>query len=493
MANSESDIQPRRLIVSVFLIIIGVVIGVTLVSELHLLPVGRAVGDPPAPPPLIVHAEQTFVEISRAVTPAVVNISSTRVIRREESGSPFNDPFFRRFFGDEFRHPGPSQRKEQGLGSGVIVDAGGLIVTNNHVVAKADEINVILSDKREFKGKVIGTDPKTDLAVVRIEAEGLPTVPWGDSARLEVGEYVLAIGNPFGLNQTVTMGIVSAIGRAHVGIADYEDFIQTDAAINPGNSGGALVNTRGELIGINTAIFSQSGGYMGIGFSVPSNMAKSVLSSLVKGGRVVRGWLGVSIQEVTSQLAKEFGLKEAKGALISDILADSPAEAAGLKRGDIVVALNDQAIENASQLRNQVAQLGIGTRAKVRVIRGGKEKALEIKIEAQPKDVAQAEEKETAENALSGVQVRALTPDLARQLGLGRMTHGVVVVNVEQDSPAEAAGLMRGDLIMEINRSVVEDIDHYNTLLSGADAEAPLLLLVHRQGRALFLTITPKR
>ncbi len=495
MTNGRYDIQPRRLIVSVFLVIIGVVLGVTLVSELHLLPVGRAVDGsqaekPRVALPAILQTEHNFSEIAKAVTPAVVNISSTRVVQREESGSPFDDPFFRRFFGDEpFRHPGPRKRKEQGLGSGVIVGADGLIVTNHHVIAKADEINVILADKREFKGKVIGTDPKTDLAVIRIEADNLPTVPWGDSSALQVGEYVLAVGNPFGLNQTVTMGIVSAIGRANVGIADYEDFIQTDAAINPGNSGGALVNTRGELIGINTAIFSQSGGYMGIGFAVPSDMVKSVVSSLLKGGKVVRGWLGISIQEVTPQLAQEFGLKESKGALISDVLEDSPAESAGLKRGDIVVELNGQPIETASQLRNHVAQLGVGTRARVQVIRSGKEKNIEIKIEAQPKEIAQAGEE--GENALAGVQVRALTPELARQLGLSRTAHGVVVVHVEQDSPADAAGLMQGDLIMEINRNTVEDVAQYNARLAEADREAPLLLLVQRQGRALFLTIAP--
>jgi len=497
MANGNYDIQPRRLIISVFLIIIGVVIGVTLVSELRLLPVGGAVGDssvvgprPNSPP--VSRGEQAFVEISKAVTPAVVNISSTRVVRREESGSPFDDPFFRRFFGDDFfRHPDTPQRKEQGLGSGVIVDATGLIVTNHHVIAKADEINVILADKREFKGKVIGTDPKTDLAVVRIAADGLPTVPWGDSSVLDVGEYVLAIGNPFGLNQTVTMGIVSAIGRANVGIADYEDFIQTDAAINPGNSGGALVNTRGELVGINTAIFSQSGGYMGIGFAVPSNMAKSVLESLVKRGKVVRGWLGVSIQEVTPQLAKEFGLEEARGALISDILPDSPAEAAGLRRGDVVIALNDQTIESASQLRNHVAQLSVGTRAHVKIIRKGKEKRIEIKIEAQPAEMAQAGEAGGNGTALAGVQVRRLTPELARQLGLNRTDGGVVVVHVEPESPADAAGLMRGDLIMEINRRGVSDVDQYNTVLSNTDKDVSLLLLVHRKNRALFLTVTP--
>ncbi|TKB76152.1 MAG: trypsin-like serine protease, partial [Nitrospira sp.] len=239
---------------------------------------------------------------------------------------PFDDPFFRRFFGDEFfrRFEAPRERKERSLGSGVIVDATGLIITNNHVVNKADDVKVLLSDKRELKAKLIGTDPKTDLAVLKIEAEHLHTIPWADSDKLEVGEFVLAVGNPFGLNQTVTMGIVSAVGRASMGIAEYEDFIQTDAAINPGNSGGALVNVRGELVGINTAIFSQSGGNMGIGFAVPSNMARSILDQLVEHGKVVRGWLGVSIQDLSPELATQFGLPEAKGVLVSDVLDDSP-------------------------------------------------------------------------------------------------------------------------------------------------------------------------
>jgi serine protease Do len=501
------QIRPKGLVLSVFLLIIGIVIGVTLVSEFHLIPAGRAVNEPEkseksekSKPPAIAETEQTFVSVSKSVTPAVVNIATTRVIKGGEEGGqgfPFDDPFFRRFFGEEpqQRRQNPRDRKAQSLGSGVIVDSSGLIITNNHVVEKADEIKVLLSDKREFKGKLVGTDPKTDLALVKIEATGLPTVPWGDSARMQVGEYILAIGNPFGLNQTVTMGIVSAIGRANVGITDYEDFIQTDAAINPGNSGGAMVNTHGELVGINTAIFTQSGGYMGIGFAVPSNMAKAVMESLVKSGKVVRGWLGVSIQEITPPLAKEFGLKEAKGALVGDVLPGSPAEKAGFKRGDVIVDFMGQPIESSTQLRNLVARTTVGAKGKVKVIRENKEKELDVTIEEQPKDIAkagpQAPEEAAPSARLNGVEVRNVTPEMAKQLDLSRNAKGVVITKVEPGSAAEEAGLQRGDLIMEVNRKPVNNIEEYEKVLSKIDKSEAILLLVGRQGRTLFLTVTP--
>ena len=500
MSGDSGPVHPKRLVISVFLILIGVVIGVTMVAE--FLPPSRAVeATKKSKPPAISQAERTFVDIAKSVTPAVVNISATRVVRREEQmpSFPFQDPFFRRFFGEENPHPGmPKQRKEQSLGSGVIVDASGLIVTNNHVVAKADQITVVLSDKREFKGKVIGTDPKSDLALIRIEGEDLPVVAWGDSDQLEVGEYVLAIGNPFGLNQTVTMGIVSAIGRANVGVADYEDFIQTDAAINPGNSGGALVDTHGALVGINTAIFTQSGGYMGIGFAVPSNMVRSVLESLVENGKVVRGWLGISIQEITPQLAREFGLEKNQGALIADVLPRSPAEKAGLKQGDVVISLMERPIEGASQLRNQVAQIPVGENVQVVVIRDNKEKTFNVKIEEQPKDVDQGDRSEEPEaeeadgSALAGMEVRTLTPGLARQFELGRNQKGVVVMDVTTGSAPEQAGVSPGDLIMEMNRRPIQSLADYREVLAGLDKDAGILLLISRQGKALFLSVGPR-
>ncbi|MES4786225.1 MAG: hypothetical protein C4294_10800, partial [Nitrospiraceae bacterium] len=360
---------------------------------------------------------------------------------------PFDDPFFRRFFGEEFfrRFETPRERKERSLGSGVIVDASGLIITNNHVINKADEIKVLLSDKREFKAKLVGTDPKTDLAVLRIEADGLHTIPWGDSDTLEVGEFVLAVGNPFGLNKTVTMGIVSAVGRASMGIAEYEDFIQTDAAINPGNSGGALVNARGELIGINTAIFSQSGGNMGIGFRT---------------GKVIRGWLGVSIQEPSPDLAQQFGVAEPSGVLVSEVLEDSPAKRAGIERGDVILEYDGRLIENPTQLRNAVARTAVGKKTTVKLIRDRRMRTLDVTVAEQPKTVAQSDGEEPEESArpanlLSDIEVRDLNTDLAHRLGLKTSDRGVVIVRVRSGSLAEEAGLKEGDLILEVNRKPV--------------------------------------
>jgi len=477
---------------------------------------------PPSASSSGVLGDQPFVPVAARVTPAVVNISTTRTIKSggdensqddsqdnsqdnsqddpqgNQQGNPmtpfFNDPFFRRFFGDRgFGPMVPHERKEQSLGSGVIVDPRGYIITNNHVIEKADTIKVVLSDRREFKGRLIGTDPKTDIAVVKIDGNKLPTIPWGDSDQLKVGQYVLAVGNPFGLNQTVTMGIVSAVGRANVGIADYEDFIQTDAAINPGNSGGALVNTAGELIGINTAILSQSGGYMGIGFAVPSKMARSVMESLIKTGKVVRGWLGVSIQEVTPDLAKQFGLAEAKGALVSDVLKDTPAERAGLKRGDVIMKVNGKPVDGPGHLRNTVAETAVGEKITLTVVRDGKEKDVPVTIGEQPKQLGQRggaeEEGGQPSSVLDGVEVKNLTPQLRQEMSLPEDVSGVVVSRVESGSDAEAAGLQRGDVIMEVDRKPVRNIQDYERALSKHNKKEGLLLLINRQGGTLFIML----
>jgi len=406
-----------------------------------------------------------------------------------------DDPFFRQFFGDEFSHRFqiPRERRENSLGSGVIVDASGYIVTNNHVIAKADEIKVLLNDKREFTGKVVGTDPKSDIAVIKINAKDLPTVPWGDSDKLEVGEYVLAIGNPFGLNQTVTQGIVSAVGRANVGIADYEDFIQTDAAINPGNSGGALINVRGQLVGINTAIFSRSGGYMGIGFAVPSNMTHTVMDSLVSGGKVVRGWLGVSIQDVTPDLAKQFGLKDSRGALVSEVIPDSPAASAGIQGGDVITDFNGKSVDNTSILRNIVAQTPVGKSVKVKLLRDKKSLSLDVKITEQPKEIAQSDGESSHDGdkntAFAGIEVRNLTPQIAQQLNLPSGTTGVVIAGVQPGSAAEESGLQEGDVIMEINRQSVRNTGDFKRLTAKKAKKGSTLVLINRQGRKLFVAI----
>lgn len=487
------------IIAGVFLIT-GVLAGVIFSSRFDWLPNANSAATEPATVPVTGPTPPNFVPIVKAVMPAVVNISTTRMVRQDgaEQGSPFmDDPFFRQFFGDQFKHQFqmPRERRENSLGSGVIVSADGFIITNNHVIAKADEIKVVLNDKREFTGKVIGTDPKSDIAVIKIDGKNLPTIPWGDSDKLEVGEYVLAIGNPFGLNQTVTQGIVSAVGRANVGIADYEDFIQTDAAINPGNSGGALVNVRGQLVGINTAIFSRSGGYMGIGFAVPSNMTRAVMDSLRKDGKVVRGWLGVSIQEVTLELAKQFGLKESKGALVSEVIAGSPAAAAGIQSGDIITSFNGREVANPSLLRNMVAQTTVGKTVKVELLRDKKPMTLDVHISEQPKDIAQPEGESAqapADNSvLSGMEVRNLTPDIARQLGLPPGTVGVVIAGLEPGSAAEAAGLQPGDIIMEINRKSVRNLGDFKSAVSKLSKKDSTLFLINRNGRKLFLTIKP--
>lgn len=501
----------RRLVFSAFLLFVGVIVGVVLVTEFDSVPNGRATGGVVeqetailAPPvtsdPVVPRVDQTFVAVSKAVTPAVVNIAATRNGGKgEESRFPFQDPLFKRFFGDDlFRSPDkPEKRKSEGLGSGVIIDPNGLIVTNYHVIENADEIVVLLADKREFPGEIVGTDSKSDLALIRIKADNLPTIPWGDSSKLQVGEYVLAIGSPFGFTQTVTMGIVSAIGRADIGLTNYEDFIQTDAAINPGNSGGAMVNVQGELVGINTAIFTRSGGYMGIGFAIPSNMVHSVVGSLAEKGEVVRGWLGVAIQEVTASLAQGFGLEEAKGVLISEVMSGSPAEKAGFNRGDVIVAFGNEAITDTKQLRNVVADTAVGEQIPVRIIRNKKELTLEVMIEAQPKDLfvrrqSDSSREERSSTLLSGIEVRNLSETLIRQFNLDEKAQGVVVIAVEPESLAGEAGIQEGDLIMEVNRILVHNIADYETSLSKSEKSEAILLLVGRKNRTLFLTVTPQ-
>lgn len=430
-----------------------------------------------------------MAEIAEAVKPAIVNVSTTKT--EKISGTPmdpmFEDPFFRRFFGDRFKHPeAPRERKSMSLGSGVIVSPDGYILTNTHVVKDADKIKVTLSDKREFTGKIIGNDPKTEISIIKIEAKGLPTLPVGDSDKLKVGEVVLAVGNPFGLNQTITMGIVSAVGRANVGIAEYEDFIQTDAAINPGNSGGALVNATGELVGINTAIFSTTGGYQGIGFAIPSNMAKAVMKSLIEKGRVIRGWFGVSIQAITPELAQQFQLKRDYGTLVADVVEGGPAEKAGLMRGDVIIEFDGKEVNEPFQLRNMVANTPPGETKEIKIIREGETKTLKATIGELPMET---EKIPTAyENALKGVSVQNLTPDLYGKLNLPKKMRGVVVTDIEGDSPAETT-LMSGDIIIEIDRKAVANTDDYKNIVSQIKPDKIITLLVFRKGSTLFVTI----
>jgi serine protease Do len=501
----------RAWLVPVTLVTVGIVIGIVVASDMGWLPTGTA-GPEPIPNPIVrpvATAPQlplaggsgkNFVEIAKSVKPGVVNIAATRSGKSGEGpqSSPLDDPFFRKFFGDEFFKRDAPQRepKERGQGSGVIVEANGLIITNNHVVNKADEIRVFLSDKREFKGKLIGTDTKTDIAVVKIEATGLPTIPWADSDQLEVGEFVLAVGSPFGLTQTVTMGIVSAVGRASMGIAEYEDFIQTDAAINPGNSGGALVNVRGELVGINTAIFSQSGGNMGIGFAVPSNLSRAIMDQLVRTGKVVRGWLGVAIQDLTPELATQFGIADTKGVLVSDVMDESPAKKAGFERADVIVEYDGKPMDSPTHLRNAVAQTPIGKKVSVKLIRDKKSKTLEVAIAEQPKSIGQPSPEESRESAvptgvLSDLDVREITEELAARYGLKAAERGVVVVRIKPGSTAEEMGMREGDIILEVNRKAVSSLKSYERAASGLAKDQAVLLLIKRKGQAIYLTLRP--
>jgi len=440
---------------------------------------------------LLGRLSDALAEVAEAARPAVVNISTTSTVTMEESpfGDMFNDPFFRRFFGDQFEHPGQKRKfKSSALGSGVIVSENGYILTNNHVIKGADEIKVILYDKREFKGKVVGTDSRTDLAVIKINAKTLPVLKLGDSDKLKTGDIVLAIGNPFGLNQTITMGIVSAVGRSNIGLADFEDFIQTDAAINPGNSGGALVNSNAELVGINTAIFSTSGGYMGIGFSIPSNMVKTVMDSIIKHGKVIRGWMGVSIQNLTPELAKSLGISETEGALISGVEKDSPADKAGLKRGDLVVALAGKKVIDSTSLRNMVAAMAPGTKIDVKIVREGKEQTVSMTL-GEYKEKKAAKKLEYS-NVLKGITIQELTPTLRDKLNVPENLNGVVITDISSDSPSQ--GLLQvNDVIEEVNRETIQSAEDYDQAVSKLGEKDTVLLLVFREGGSVYLTIKP--
>ncbi|MEW6571371.1 MAG: DegQ family serine endoprotease [Nitrospirota bacterium] len=428
-------------------------------------------------------------EVVGAVRPSVVNISTMRTVTIKRDLPPFfDDPFLRRFFGDQFNLP--RERKTVSLGSGVIVDPKGYILTANHVIQGAEEIKVTLSDRREFKGKVVGNDALTDLGVIRIEAEDLPAIKWGDSDKLRVGETVLAIGSPYGLTQTVTMGIVSAVGRANVGIAEYEDFIQTDAAINPGNSGGALVNVKGELVGINTAIFSTSGGYQGIGFAVPTNMAKAVMDSLISKGKVVRGWLGVTVQSLTRELSEQFGLKDERGILVADVSEGGPADKAGIKRGDVITEYMGKKIEEPYQLRNMVANTSPGEEVQLVILRENKEQAKKAVISELPVEI-QKPSTAAYDNLLKGVNVQDLTVEIYNRLNLPKKLTGVVVTSVSQDSPAERV-LMAGDVIQEINRQKISSVKDYENVASRIQRGEDILLLIFRGNSSLFITLSAR-
>ncbi len=432
-----------------------------------------------------------FVAIAAEVKPTVVTVFTEKTFEVQQN--PFMNPFFN-FFGDQQQQGGsPQQYKQEGMGSGVIVSADGRILTNYHVIANADSIYVRTSDKKQYTAKIIGSDEKTDVAVIKIDAIDLPVINIGNSDSLRVGELVMAIGSPLSedLAQTVTQGIVSATGRSNIGLTDsgYEDFIQTDAAINPGNSGGALVNMNGELVGLNSAIATRSGGFQGISFAVPSNMAVAIMNSLLTNGKVVRGWLGVTIQDVTDKIAKAMDLQDLNGALIGDVLKDSPAAKAGLQAGDIVVKLNGKEIDNSSTFRSSIASMQPGTDVKLSVLRDGKPMDITVKLGEMPSEGTLAALGGNYQQLL-GFSVSNSTSDLARKYSQNPNLQGVIVTSIDKNSSAARAGLQEGDMIFSVNRHRIENVDEFSATLKGVKKGDTLLMRVQRGDQGFFLAFT---
>ena len=459
----------------------------------------------------------SFADIIEKASPAVVEISMTRVIKASEqqTNNPFlSDPFFRQFFGGQGMRP--RDQREEGLGSGVIISPAGYIVTNNHVVDKATSLKVTLSDGRDFPAKLVGADPQTDVAVVKINANALPTLPFANSDGARVGDLCFAIGNPFGQSHTVTMGIVSAKGRnlPFEGAGRIQDFIQTDASINPGNSGGALINARGEMIGMNTMILTGGGasfggeaGNIGIGFAVPSNLTKQVMDQLLKNGKVSRGYIGVTLEAVNPELAQQFGLKDTHAAVITQVVPGKPGDKAGLKVGDAVVGIDGQKIEDSNDLTLKVTEHTPGSTVSLDVIRNGQPMKVNVTLAQRPTAANFGEPGIQEENGNNepdngkgggsnigktayGLTVETLSSDLTQQLQLPGNTHGVVIDSVDPDSPA-ADAVTRGDVIMGVNRHPVNNVDEFQRLMSAANGK-PVLLTVNRGGVVTFVVVQPK-
>ena len=442
-----------------------------------------------------------LADIAERATASVVNISSTKIMKGrdgaaddESGGSPFmDDPFFRKFFQLPPGQGVPQERRSQSLGSGVIVGGDGIVLTNNHVVEGADEIKITLADNREFDAELVGADPQSDVAVVRIKGNpsGLRAIPLGDSSTLRLADTVLAIGNPFGVGQTVTMGIVSATGRANLGIADYEDFIQTDAAINPGNSGGALINVRGELVGINTAIVSRTGGYQGIGFAIPSNMAGSIMTSLMATGKVERGWLGVSIQNLDRDLADAMGIDQAHGVLVADVSADGPAAKAGIQRGDVILSIDGRDVKSTGELRNLVASHPAGKSVEVVIVRDKKRSNVDVELGALAANKGSspsAPAKMSSQGLLAGLAVADITPESRRRFDVpDKIDSGVIVTDLDPRSAVAKAGVAPGDVIVQIDQNQVSNAKEFRRLADKVDGKSALLLVARESGTIFVL------
>lgn len=441
---------------------------------------------------------KAFSEVAQKVSPSVVFIQVESVKPAQTRSSPLNDDMLRRFFGDRFPgipdSQGGQERRSMGQGSGFVfsMDNGlfndkAYILTNSHVVEDAEKIRVTFKNGQAFDARVKGSDPKSDIAVLEIEADDIPTLELGDSQKLEVGEWVIAVGNPFGLSHTITAGIVSAKGRTSLGISDYEDFIQTDAAINPGNSGGPLVNLDGEVVGINTAIFSRSGGYMGVGFAIPINMARGIAEQLLNDGQVNRGFLGITIQNLTPDLAESFGVDNRSGILIAQVSADSPADRGGLKQGDLITEYQGRAVTDTGDFRNRVSLTQPGTQAKLKVIRQGDSKSLTVTIgQLDDQQVAKAATPEQVDKL--GISVQTITADLARQFKT-EAGKGVVITEVKSGSLAQRAGLDVGTVIFEVNRQAVTSADQFEALIDRSTDEGRVLLLIGKEDNTRFIVL----
>ena len=444
--------------------------------------------------------QNSYADLVSRVAPAVITIRANKRVRDSQQFRFFDDPFFRGLFGDRGQQQ-PQESLERALGSGVIVSADGYILTNHHVIDGAQEIKVDLNDGRTFDAKLIGSDSPSDLALLKVNAGGLTFMTPGDSDKVRVGDVALAIGNPLGIGQTVTMGIISAKGRSNpdrsVGSGSFEDFLQTDAPINHGNSGGALINTIGELIGINSQIVpGNGGGNIGIGFAIPSNMARTVMDQLVKNGKVRRGQLGITVSRVTSDLATTLGMSEAKGVIVNSVRPDSAAEKAGIRRGDVITAINDSQVNDTNAFRNRVASNAPGSEVTLTVLRDNKEHKIRATLGEFNQETAQAEnQNEGAPNSRGGagklgINVEPLTPELAQQLGLRPGTQGVVVDSAEPTGPAGAAGIQRGDVIQEVNRQPVKSADELRAAIE-KNGDKPVLLLINRRGETAYLAVRP--
>ena len=431
----------------------------------------------------------TFAPVVERVAPAVANIYSRKVVRQRSVPPLFQDPFFRRFFGQGFGRGAPRSRIANSLGSGVVVDAEGVIVTNHHVVAGADEITVVLSDRREFDAELIGSDERTDLAVIRVDTGGerLPFLRMRNSDDVKVGDLVLAIGNPFGVGQTVTSGIVSALAQTRVGVTDLNFFIQTDAAINPGNSGGALVDVEGRLIGVNTAIYSQSGGSLGIGFAVPSNMVRQVVSGFVAGGKVVRPWLGAWGKTVSADIATSLGMKRPSGVLVEQVYPGGPADKAGVRVGDVLLGVNGQAVVDAESLSYRIATLPAGGRATLRYLRRGAEGAVTINLQTPPEQPLRDTSELTGRHPFSGATVANMSPALAEELGIDRFRPGVLILRVDRRRNAGRIGFRPGDMILEVNGQKVSSVRALSGLMERRADRWQIVL--RRGGKNLRLAV----